>query len=106
MKVISIKRIEAFIETHRRGNEAAGSLRAWYKVTNAAIWKNPAELKTQYPMAKPIGKGNGVTIFKIKGNKFRLVARINYQAGVVRIEFIGTHIEYDNIDVRTVTWKC
>lgn len=105
MKVISIGRIEDFIETHKRGREAAGALRAWYREAVAAAWKNPSELKDQYPNARPVGKGSGVTIFKIKGNHFRLVVRINYQAGVVKIEFIGTHKEYDEIDVGTVTWK-
>jgi mRNA interferase HigB len=106
MKVISIGRIEHFICTHKRGKEAAGALRSWYREALAAQWNNPAELKEGYPNARPIGKGNGVAIFKIKGNHFRLVVRINYQAGVVKIEFIGTHEEYDDIDVGTVTWKC
>jgi len=105
MKVLSIERIEHFIKTHKRGNETAGALRAWYQEAVAAKWKNPGELKAQYPNARPVGKGNGVTIFKIKGNHFRLVVRINYQAGVIKIEFIGTHKEYDEIDVGTVTWK-
>jgi mRNA interferase HigB len=105
MKVISIERIEHFIKTHKRGNEAAGALRAWYREAVAARWENPGELKAQYPKARPVGKGNGVTIFNIKGNHFRLVVRISYQAGVINIEFIGTHKEYDDIDVGTVTWK-
>lgn len=105
MKVISIERIEHFIKTHKRGKEAAGALRAWHREALAAKWKNPEELKAQYPKARPVGKSNGVTIFNIKGNHFRLVARIQYQAGVVKTEFIGTHTEYDEIDVGTVTWK-
>jgi len=105
MKVISIERIESFITTHKRGKEAAGALRAWYREAKAADWKNPGDLKRGYPKARPIGKGNGVTIFNIKGNHFRLVVRINYQAGVIKIEFIGTHKEYDDIDVGSVTWK-
>lgn len=105
MIVISIARIESFIAEHKRGQEAAGALRAWHKEAEAATWKNPSELKDQYPKARPVGKGNGVTIFNIKGNHFRLVVKINYQAGVIKIEFIGTHKEYDNIDVGTATWK-
>jgi mRNA interferase HigB len=105
MIVVSIKRIESFIAEHKRGQEAAGALRAWHKEVKAGAWKSPAELKEHYPKSRPIGKGSGVTIFNIKGNHFRLVARINYQAGVIKIEFIGTHSEYDKIDVGTVTWK-
>ncbi len=105
MIVISIGRIEDFIAKHKRGQEAEGALRAWHREAKEASWKTPAELKVQYPNARPVGKGAGVTIFKIKGNHFRLVARINYQAGVIKIEFIGTHAEYDKIDVGEVTWK-
>lgn len=105
MKVISIERIEQFIKTHKRGKEAAGALRAWHRELVTADWRNPSELKAHYPKARPIGRGNGVAIFNIKGNHFRIVVRVNYQAGVVQIEFIGTHNEYDEIDVGTVTWK-
>ena len=105
MIVVSRERVERFIKTHKRGFEAAGALRAWFHEAEAANWESPAELKRQYPRARPIGKGAGVTIFNIKGNHFRLVTRINYKAGVVKIEFIGTHREYDRIDAGEATWK-
>jgi mRNA interferase HigB len=46
-------------------------------------------------------KGSRV-VFNIKGNDFRLVAKINYAAGIVEIRFFGTHDEYDAIDAETV----
>jgi mRNA interferase HigB len=41
-------------------------------------------------------------VFNIKGNDYRLVAAVQYQAGVVAIRFCGTHGEYDEIDAETV----
>jgi mRNA interferase HigB len=41
-------------------------------------------------------------IFHVKGNDYRLVARIQYQAGVVEVRFFGTHAEYDQIDADIV----
>ena len=41
-------------------------------------------------------------IFRIKGNAYRLVVRINYPYRTVVIRFIGTHAEYDRIDAREV----
>jgi HTH-type transcriptional regulator/antitoxin HigA len=36
--------------------------------------------------------------FNIKGNDYRLVARVQYQVCVLVIRFFGTHAEYDEID--------
>jgi len=41
-------------------------------------------------------------VFNIKGNDYRLVARMQYQAGIVAIRFFGTHAEYDQIDAETI----
>jgi mRNA interferase HigB len=41
-------------------------------------------------------------VFDIKGNDYRLVARVQYRAGVVAVRFFGTHAEYDAIDAGTV----
>jgi mRNA interferase HigB len=44
----------------------------------------------------------GRLVFNIKGNDYRLVVRVQYQAGVVAVGFFGTHAEYDAIDAETV----
>lgn len=105
MIVIDRSRIKDFIDNHKRGREAKSALESWFHEASNARWKTPHELIKEYPGARNIGKGNGVATFKIKGNEFRLVARINYEVGVVKIEFIGTHKEYGKIDVGDVTWK-
>ena len=38
----------------------------------------------------------------VAGNQDRLVVKINYPYGVVYIRFIGTHAEYDAIDVTSI----
>lgn len=40
--------------------------------------------------------------FNIGGNKYRLVVKINYPYRVISIRFVGTHAEYDTIDVNIV----
>ena len=41
-------------------------------------------------------------VFNIRGNRFRLVAWINYRWRAVYVKWVGTHAEYDRIDVEQV----
>ena len=40
--------------------------------------------------------------FNIAGNKYRLVVKVNYPYRVLYIRFVGTHAEYDKIDITQV----
>ncbi|MFZ0694964.1 MAG: type II toxin-antitoxin system HigB family toxin [Alphaproteobacteria bacterium] len=44
----------------------------------------------------------GRAVFNIKGNDYRLIASVQYQAGALAIRFFGTHAEYDKVDAETV----
>jgi mRNA interferase HigB len=57
-------------------------------------------VKEQYRNASILK--NNRTVFNIAGNKYRLVVEINYTAQIIFIRFIGTHQEYDSIDVETI----
>jgi mRNA interferase HigB len=41
-------------------------------------------------------------VFNIKGNDYRLVTAVDFEKGIVWIKWIGTHKEYDQIDVTKV----
>ena len=45
---------------------------------------------------------NNRVVFNIKGNDYRLIAKIHYNTGIVYIRFIGTHREYDDVDAETI----
>ena len=45
--------------------------------------------------------GNRV-VFNIKGNDYRLVAKINYGYRIVYVRLVGTHAEYDSVNVEEV----
>lgn len=85
---------------HKGVKAARARYQPWLEIVTRAEWRNPEDVKAAYPKAS-ILKG-GHVVFNIKGNDFRLIARVQYQAGVVAIRFFGTHAEYDEIDAETV----
>lgn len=97
MRVIAKRTLREFWNDHPDAEEF---LKAWYFEVNDANWRDPSDIKARYGSAS-ILKGNRV-VFNICGNKYRLVARINYQAAIVFIRFIGTHKEYDGIKAEVI----
>ena len=89
MRIIKRGALVRFWEQHP---DARPSLESWYAVVRKAIWKTPAEMKAIYPSADLVGRR---TVFNIAGNKYRLIARMNYQTQRVFVLYILTHSDYD-----------
>jgi mRNA interferase HigB len=81
-------------------NDAKGALQSWYDEAAKASWETPQDIKAHYRSASICG--NNRVVFNIAGNKYRLVVEIQYQAGIAWIKFIGTHAQYDKINVENV----
>jgi mRNA interferase HigB len=75
-------------------------LKTWYDTALNSDWRTPNEVKQTYVNAS-ILKDSRI-VFNIKGNSHRLVAKFNFQKQWIFIRFIGTHNEYDKIDVNTI----
>jgi mRNA interferase HigB len=69
-------------------------------VASKASWKNSAELKQQFSSASIVSANR--VVFNIRGNHYRLVVGINYEHQAIFIKWLGTHAEYDKIDVLSV----
>jgi mRNA interferase HigB len=39
-------------------------------------------------------------VCNVKGNDYRLVVAVDFEKGIVWIKWIGTHKDYDRIDVK------
>ena len=76
------------------------ALKSWYHEAKQADWKTANDVKAQYKSASIVG--NNKVVFNICGNKYRLIVKINYENGWVFVKFIGTHKEYDKIDVASL----
>jgi mRNA interferase HigB len=99
MRVIARKTLRDFWSKAAYA-DAEQPLKAWLKIAEEADWAKPSEVKSAL-RATSIVAGNRV-VFNIAGNKYRLVAKINYPYRVLYIRFIGTHRQYDAIDVTEV----
>jgi len=78
------------------------ALDSWFQEVKPADWKNSSDVKDSYAHASLIGADR--IVFNIKGNTYRMVVAVNYQRKMVFIKWLGTHKEYDAIDVRTVQY--
>jgi mRNA interferase HigB len=103
MIVIGTDMVEDYFVDHagHKGIKATRSqYEAWRNIVARAEWRDPEDVKASYPKASILKAGR--VVFNIKGNDYRLVARVRYQTGVLVIRFFGTHAEYDKIDAETV----
>ena len=99
MRIISRKALRQFWERPNR-SDAEQPLKAWFREVSHAEWETPAQVKTAYRSASIVGRNR--VVFNIAGNKYRLVVRVNYAYQIVYVRFVGTHAEYDAIDVEEV----
>ena len=90
MRIIGLPELEAFKKRHA---DARGVLDAWRAEVESIKWENTADIKARHRSADFLG--NNRVIFNIKGNKYRLVVKVNYPGAIVLIEWVGTHAEYD-----------
>ena len=100
MRIIAISTLKSFWEDHPEYMDAKEPTLAWYRHVLAADWATPADVKQDFRNASVLKDGR--VVFNIAGNKYRLVVWINYAYRVVYIRFIGTHAQYDKIDVQTI----
>jgi mRNA interferase HigB len=81
--------------------EAKGPLKDWYKKVDDAQWTNFSDLKADFPSADLV-RGTDRVVFNVGGNKYRVIAVVDYLKHGVLIRFVGTHAEYDRIKAETI----
>lgn len=97
--IVSLRTLKEHWEKPGR-EDSEQQLKSWYQEVRKAEWKTPNEVKKQYRSASIVADNR--IVFNICGNKYRLVVRVNYKSQWVFVRFVGTHKEYDKIDVTTV----
>lgn len=80
--------ISQFQKKHAASRKALDS---WTEITRKQDWHNGAEMHATFPHADIVGK---LVIFNIAGNRYRLVAKVNFQFQIVEVREVLTHAEY------------
>jgi mRNA interferase HigB len=67
------------------------------KKVELSSWQNLIEVQADYRNAEAVGN---FTVFNIKGNRYRLILSIDYEAQIAYFKYFLTHAEYSKDD-----WK-
>ena len=89
MKVIGTDKIARFT---RRNEGAKKGLETWLRKARAAQWSTAADIKATFSSVDSVGK---YQVFGIVHNRFRLAAVVVIRKGVIIIDRIMTHAQYD-----------
>lgn len=105
MRVIARSTLLRFAETltgRKDKGAVKAALDAWFREMEHASFRGPADVKKAYANASVIDASR--VVFNIKGNSYRLVVAIDYPRHVLFVKWLGSHNDYDKIDVRTVQY--
>ncbi len=89
MRIITERRIREFYAENKQSESA---FRDWIQVVKKADWQSFSDVRKSFNHADVHNK---LTIFDVGGNKFRIVAKIEYAKHLVFIKFVLSHSEYD-----------
>ena len=90
MRILYRERLEQFCRKHA---DARKWIENWLGDVETARWLRPQDIRGRYASASFLAEG--VVIFNVKGNTYRLEVCVVYRTGIVAIEWAGTHAEYD-----------
>lgn len=96
-RIFAKSTLRKFWEKHA---ETEQYLKTWYDTAMSSEWRDPNDIKRTYANASILK--NSRVVFNIKGNDYRLVAKINFEKQWLFVRFIGTHSEYDKIDANNI----
>lgn len=98
MHIITQKRLKEFWEKYP---DSQTSLEIWYNRTKVANWSNFIDLIQVFPSADQV---KNLIVFNIGGNKYRLIALVDFTHKKVFIRSILTHAEYDKNKWKQDQW--
>lgn len=103
MRIIARRSLREFVAS-RAGHKDQPTLKAatdaWFSEVSKAQWRNMADVKRLYATASIVSSER--IVFNIKGNDYRLVVAADFEKAIVWIKWIGSHRDYDHINVKEI----
>jgi mRNA interferase HigB len=99
MRIIARRTLREFVDGlagHKDQPALKAALDAWFDEVSKAGWSTSSDVKRLYAAASIVSDDR--IVFNIKGNDYRLVVAVDYDKGIIWIEWIGSHKAYDRID--------
>jgi mRNA interferase HigB len=96
MRIIKKRTLETFWNIHP---DSKKPLEIWYFLVLKSDWQSLNDVKN---ISYVSILSNSRVVFNIKGNDYRLIVEINFNAGIVYICWIGTHSDYDHVNANLV----
>jgi mRNA interferase HigB len=103
VRIIARSTLKRFAESRRGAPDHAAveaALSAWVVALENHSFPTPQALKSVFRNASVVGADR--VVFNIKGNDYRLIVAVDWLRQIVYIKWVGSHADYDRIDVRTV----
>lgn len=97
MKIAGRSKLQRF---WRRRPEVKSLLETWCARIENSDWDTPARALEEHPRASIVSRDREV--FRIRGNRYRMVVKIFYFRRIVEIRFIGDHEDYDRINAEAM----
>ena len=106
MRIIARRTLREFVASragHKDQPALKAALDAWFDEVRRARWRSSADVRRLYATASIVSADR--IVFNIKGNSYRLVVAVDFEKAIVWIKWIGTHRDYDRIDVEEVDYE-
>jgi mRNA interferase HigB len=88
VKVLGTEVLDKAKRTHR---DLTSSVATWLTIVRDAKWGSLNEVRQTWRNTDCV---KGKTVFNVKGNKYRLIAIVNYASQTIVVKALITHAEY------------
>ncbi len=89
MRIVSRRRLREYWNAHA---DAEDPLKTWFSTAKRARWGSLVDIQRTYSKAEAVGD---YTVFNIKGNTYRLIAKVEYRLQIIFVKEVLTQAEYD-----------